>query len=178
METKTKKNLAIWAIALLVLLNVSSLATIWYHRYQFNNNKRVENREHRTEARRGTMAPRSRTMPPFIKESLKLTPDQSEILDSIWQQHGRQRANYEDSLHKIRQQMFAIMAQEAIDTIAYQALSNTQIDLFMKLNQSMLDMNQEVRANLSEEQQKMLAENFKKMRERGPRERRQQKARE
>ena len=102
METKTKKTLVIWTIALLIVLNLSSLATIWYHRYQFKKSKSIEQRDQRLESRRGGRFQRSGKMPSFIEKSLNLSKDQEVIIDSIWSQFHIQKRTIEDSMDQNR----------------------------------------------------------------------------
>lgn len=173
METKTKKNLAIWAIALLIILNLSSLGTIWFHRYQFKKERRVEQKDRRLESRRGPMNERTRRMPQFIEKSLNLSKDQKSTLDTIWNHFDTKKRVIEDSMNSNRAKMFDIMMEENLDSGMYEELSETQSTLFRELNDTMLEMNRSVRANLSDEQKQTLTEKMKEMRKRRPQERRQ-----
>lgn len=173
METKTKRNLAIWAIALLIILNLSSLGTIWFHRYQFKKERRIEQKDRRSEGRRGPMNQRMRGMPPFIEKSLDLTTEQKTTLETIWNHFDTKKRAIEDSMNINRVQMFDIMMEEDLDSGLYEELSEKQSALFRQLNDTMLEMNRSVRANLSEEQKHTLTEKMKEMRKRRPQERRQ-----
>ena len=173
METKTKRNLVIWSIVLLVVLNISSLATIWYHRYQF----RKENRAERFE-RRGRNMPdgaphRFRQMPPFLTETLDLSEKQHHDLDSIWFHYNNQRRLLEDSMNRIRAEMFNILMEKSLDSGLYENLSGQQTRLLKELNDTMLEMNRTIRDNLSEDQQNAYAEKMEEMRNKMSRERRQ-----
>ena len=96
MEARTKRNIAIWAIIILVLLNISSLATIWYHRYQFKQQQFAE-ANRRFEGRSEAMARRAGKLPPFISEGFDLSAEQKITLDSIWHHFNSQRTNLEES---------------------------------------------------------------------------------
>lgn len=174
METKTKRNLAIWVIALLVVLNLSSLGTIWFHRYQFKKDKRIEQRDKRFESRRGARSQRSGKMPPFIEKSLNLNQEQKITIDSIWSHFDKQKRTLEDSMHQNRLNMFSIMMEEELDTSKYEELSKIQAVLLRKLNDTMLTMNRSMRGNLSEEQREILVSKFKEMRQKNPQDRRRQ----
>lgn len=176
MEAKTKRNIIIWAIIVLVLLNISSLGTIWYHRYQFKK-QRSELKDRRFEGRRPAGKQAIRQRPPYMFRELDLSEDQKKNLDSIWQHFNGQRKILEDSMDNNRIRMFGVMMDEKLDTARYEELSENQANLIRELNDTMLAMNRQIRANLSEGQQKVLTEKMQEIRTRRmPRERRNRRS--
>lgn len=173
METKTKRNLALWAIGLLIILNLSSLGTIWFHRYQFKKANKHEHRESRFEGRRGQMSQRMHRVPRFIDGSMELSEQQKEVIDTIWNHFNTKRRVLEDSMNKNRVRMFDIMMEESLDSGMYEELSQSQSILFRELNDTMLEMNRTLRDNLTEEQRQIMTQKMKEMRQRRPQERRQ-----
>ena len=167
MEAKTKRNITIWAIVLLIVLNISSLSTIWYHRYQFRKSMQAEQRDRRINDRRDIRPnDRGKRMPPFIVKGLDLSDQQKVTIDSIWKYFENKRTILEDSMDQNRRKMFALMAEEELDTSVYEEISATQMALFREMNDTMFKMNREVRTNLTDEQNKLLTERYKEMRKR------------
>ena len=174
MEPRTKRNLAIWAIALLVILNISSLATIWYHRYQFKNERRGELKERRFDSRRGHEGQSRHRMPPFMVRNLALSEEQEANLDSIWGYFNQRRRLLEDSMNSTRRTMFTTMTADELDTNKYESLSQQQVALMIELNLAMLEMNRAIRDNLSEDQRRLFSERMQELQSRRrPQERRQ-----
>jgi Spy/CpxP family protein refolding chaperone len=155
MEAKTKKNLIVWGVVLLVLLNVTSLSTIWYHRYQFDNN-RIDRRnsvksmnqhkkmQSKHESRRTS----------YISRGLDLSPSQQDKFDSIWNQYSAIRKDVEKEMENNRQKMSFLMSDIDIDTNKFNKLSVNQGILMQELDHSMISMNLALRTNLTDEQLK------------------------
>ena len=167
METKTKRAIAIWAIVLLVVLNISSLGTIWFHRYQFRQETPSLARKDRLPMNpRGKSRTRQTTqgLPGFFAEKMNLTPTQKELMDSIWASYRSQKEFLEDEMHKNRRAMLALLSLEELDTSAYRKLSSNQTELLARLDNSLLEMSIAFRANLNETQRELLNENFRRRR--------------
>lgn len=171
MEAKTKRSITIWVVVVLVILNISSLATIWYHRYQFRQ-QRLAQVERRFDGRNEVMNRRRSQMPPFITEALELSPEQKNTLDSIWSHFNFKRQLLEDSMEQNRRQMFRFMMAANLDTGKYEELSENQTRMLRELNYTLLEMNRTIRANLTEDQQNTMIEKMEKMQQRATRERR------
>jgi Spy/CpxP family protein refolding chaperone len=108
---------------------------------------------------------------------LDLSEDQKKNLDSIWQHFNGQRKILEESMDNNRIRMFGVMMDEKLDTARYEELSENQANLIRELNDTMLAMNRQIRANLSEGQQKVLTEKMQEIRTRRmPRERRNRRS--
>ena len=172
METRTKRNITLWVVVLLIVLNISSLATIWYHRYQFSQRRSLELPEQRLNRRADAMNRRMRQMPPFLIKDLALSAKQQATLDSIWSHYNGQRRILEDSMDRNRVSMFSVMMAERLDTGRYEELSEKQSQIMRELNSTMLGMNRAIRVNLTDEQQEILTERMQDIRTRMPRENR------
>lgn len=161
METKSKRNILIWAIILLVILNISSLTTIWYHRYQ--NKARIERlgknkmlpQGKKYRARKGVNASK------LLARNLKLSSGQQEKFDSIWSFYSVQKLDYEDIMNENHFKMSNILGQAIVDTSEFYALSDQQGLLLIKLNQSMMAMNIAMRNTLDERQMQTFLQKIK-----------------
>jgi hypothetical protein len=159
METKIKRNLIIWGVILLVVLNISSLSTIWYHRYQYNHNrlsktslvKRMSerNKRHTKYSQKGAN---------FIAKGLDLAADQRQDFDSIWLLYTGKRNEIEHQMQINHRQMAIVMNQMAIDTMAFNKISAGQANLMLELNHSLMEMNLALRSILNEDQLKLFIE--------------------
>ena len=155
MEAKTKRNLTIWGVILLVLLNVTSLATIWYHRYQYGNTRmdrrhevRSLNQHKQVRAKRGSV----RTL--YMSRGLELNTSQQEKFDSIWNQYSAIRRDVEEEMVKNRREMSLIISEINIDTTKFNELSANQGILMQELDHSMITMNMALRTTLNDDQLK------------------------
>ena len=154
MEAKTKRNLIIWGIVFLVLLNISSLGTIWYHRYQFKYNrvnsgaikeKMMDKRTHSTMRHR-------QGRPTAFTRGLNLTDIQEQKFDSIWAHYNNKRQAIEEEMEANRREMGIIMSSDKLDTTVFYAMSSVQSQLMLDLDHSMIDMNLALRSTLDSEQ--------------------------
>ena len=153
MEAKTKRNLIIWGIVFLVLLNVSSLGTIWYHRYQFSHNKVSMNLKDRVTDKRTNRTMRHRSgSPAMLTRELDLSDKQHQEFDSIWRHYNDIRRSIEEEMEANRQKMGVIMSKAEVDTSSFYAMSATQSELMLALDHSMIDMNLALRGTLNNEQ--------------------------
>jgi len=153
MEAKTKRNLIIWSIVFLVVLNISSLGTIWYHRYQFRENKAnnsfrenvMERKSHKTIRHRQASSA-------IITRGLDLSEAQKDTFDSIWVYYNDKRQVIQQEMEENRRKMGIIMSNEDIDTSSFYAMSSIQSELMLALDHSMIDMNLALRSTLDSEQ--------------------------
>jgi Spy/CpxP family protein refolding chaperone len=164
MEAKTKRTLVIWGVILLILLNVSSLGTIWYHRYHSRidrADKGYSKGQMRQGAKRGMRhKPRGSNI---ISRGLDLTSIQQEKFDSIWQLYNERRVEVESNLENNRAKMGAVMSSNNLDTSAYYHLSQLQLTLIGTLDKAMLDMNMAFRETLTEDQTRLFLEKVESM---------------
>ncbi len=152
MEAKTKKTILRWGIIILVLLNLSSLATIWYHRYQYAHtypgSERYRHYQEQRELRRQNKTGHTH----YLSKDLNLSTQQQQVFDSIWHYYAGKRLELEKQLEARRQQMSKLLSEQELDTSAFHTLSARQAQLMQELNQSMLAMNMALRQNLTAEQ--------------------------
>jgi hypothetical protein len=163
METKTKRSLIIWGIVILAILNVSSLGTIWYHRYQFKTEKLTRVNNERGHQRMQNRADRMHKRPPVLSRGLGLTSAQESKFDSIWKEHAIEKRNIEKQMNSNRNALGKILSAQSLDTMAYMEISQMQTDLMRDLNKSMLGMNKELRKTLNEEQLKLFLEKMEQL---------------
>jgi Spy/CpxP family protein refolding chaperone len=153
MEAKTKRNLIIWGIVFLVLLNVSSLGTIWYHRYQFRHNKMSMSLKDRMPDKRTNRTIRHRSgSPAMLTRELDLSDKQQQKFDSIWRYYNDLRQEIEKEMEANRREMGIIMSKADVDTSSFYAMSGLQSKLMLSLDHSMVNMNLALRATLNNEQ--------------------------
>ncbi len=158
METKTKRSLIIWGIVILAILNVSSLGTIWYHRYQFKTEKLTRVNNERGHKRMPNRTDRMRKRPPVLSRGLGLTKEQELKFDSIWSEHAVAKRALDKKMNANRNSLGKILSAPSLDTVAYMEISQLQTDLMNEVNNSMLRMNMELRKTLNEEQLKAFLE--------------------
>ena len=150
MEAKTKRNLIIWGIVFLVMINISSLGTIWYHRYQFKHDRmNKSSREKMMDKRSQKMFRRG---PVVLTRGLDLSELQRQEFDSIWKYYNKIRISVEERMEDNRKKMGAIMSKEKIDTSSFYAMSASQSRLMLELDHSMVNMNLALRSILNNEQ--------------------------
>lgn len=137
----------------MVLLNLSSLGTIWYHRYNFKRDtrqhERFERRAH-LNARGGER--RDHRSVQFLFGDLNLSEKQQQKFREIWEEHIERRKGIAQEMEANRRDMGEIMSFTEVDTIKYMELANRQADLILMMDKAMVDMNLEFRKVLSEDQ--------------------------
>jgi len=99
----TKNRLLFWGIVLLVLMNVSSLATVWYQQRQ------------RAELPQEPMRP-PRDVADFLKRRLELSPAQAEEMVQLQQQHFQTARTLRNEIRELKQSLFDELTGEAADS--------------------------------------------------------------
>jgi hypothetical protein len=159
MEANTKKNLIIWGVVLLVLLNVSSLSTIWFHRYQYTNNRMNNSYNNKTiKQHRQRMGRHSSTNNSYFTRDLNLSNAQQTKFDSIWAKYSSIRNEIEQEMTQNRELMNTMMGQLEVDTTEIYKLSANQGTLMQELDLSMIKMNLALRSTLDEKQMQTFLE--------------------
>jgi vesicle coat complex subunit len=165
MEAKTKRNLIIWSVVILVLLNITSLATIWYHRYQYGNTRmdRRSNAKSMNQDNKQMKSRRGSAITAYISKGLELTDAQQHEFDSIWNKYTTLRHEAEKEMDYNRQKMGLLMSKIDIDTNEFNKLSAKQGILMQELNHSMISMNLALRGSLNEDQLELFLTKVEKM---------------
>ena len=164
METKTKRTIIIWGVILLVLLNISSLGTIWFHRYQFRNDRMNRNlSEKRMDKRSDRPMRHNQGNSSPLAGGLDLSDTQKQKFDSIWQHYNSLRKEIEMEMRDNRQEMGDIVSKDEIDTISYYAISSVQSELMKALDHSMVNMNLALRSTLDIKQKKLFLKRIEKL---------------
>lgn len=165
MEAKTKRNLIIWSVVILVLLNITSLATIWYHRYQAGTTRmdRRSNTKSMTQHNKQMKSRRGSAITAYISKGLELTDAQQNQFDSVWNKYTNIRQEAENEMEDNRQKMGLLMSKIDIDTNEFNKLSAKQAILMNELNHSMITMNLALRTTLNDEQLELFLTKVEKM---------------
>jgi hypothetical protein len=164
MENAKIRKILIWAVILLVIVNITSLASIWYHRFQFRQMKSTEMRDRRQGVdritrRRGEMKKFSER----YKESLGLTAGQSKKVDSIHSQYDNERRQIAKEMGKLRRALGTELMAAEIDQDTLRYFSERQSQLFSRMNGNTIDMNIAIRSVLLPEQVPSYIKQLKKL---------------
>lgn len=156
MKTKTKRNLLIWSVVILVLLNISSLGTIWYHRYQYAHIRQDRRYNDKYMGQHNRMMKNHKPgSPAFMTKGLKLSGNQQQKFDSIWKKYSTLRMNIEREMAINRNKMGDIMSLPNPDTSQFSNFSAKQGILMQNLDHTMLEMNMALRSTLEDKQMKL-----------------------
>ena len=163
METKSKRNLLIWSVILLVLLNLTSLATIWFHRFQNKASFERTEKVNRHVGDKKRSINNSDRLSKYLGRDLHLTSDQRQKFDSTWSYYAVQKLDYEQQLHSNRFEMSEIMSEINPDTTQFYTLSLEQGKILQQLDRSMLSLNIAMRETLDTDQMETFRQNIKKL---------------
>lgn len=178
MEKSSKRKILIWAVAILIIINISSLATIWFHRIQNKRTSRTEIRdqrppsEERNRDRRNNGQDMRREFSRRFQNALNLTAVQSTAVDSIHSHYFEQRRVLTHKLADLKSKLDAELASEQLDQDSLDMLITQQSSYFNDLNNNAVQMNLAIRSVLDEEQVKSYTQTLKKERTRRLRSRR------
>jgi Spy/CpxP family protein refolding chaperone len=110
MDYFNKKRWAFWGVALLVIMNIASLATVWFQQH------------HRPEPFPPAGPPQDR-MNAFLKHELELTEAQAEKLASLQREHFQQAKALHDRIRDLKHELFNELALDAPDTLQVERLA-------------------------------------------------------
>lgn len=167
MDNSRKRKLLVWAMIVLVIVNITSLASIWYHRFQFRQMRSTEMRAHRQDADRFTK--RNSEIKKFSErysESLHLNENQSKEIDSIHLRYGKERRQIGMEMGKLKKALGEKLTADDINQDSLQALSEQQSILFNRMNQNTIDMNIAIRSVLQPDQIPAYIDQLKKLEQR------------
>ncbi len=100
----TKKRLLFWGIILLVIMNVSSLATVWYQQHRF------------------PFPPAPDRPPPqrtnqFLSRELGLTDAQAEEFQELQRQHFDKARRIQEAIREMKNKFFGELSTASPDTL-------------------------------------------------------------
>jgi hypothetical protein len=178
MEKSSKRKILIWVVIILVIINISSLATIWFHRIQNKRTNRTEirdqrvPRETRNRDRRNNGQDMRREFSRRFQNDLNLTDTQSTAVDSIHSHYFDQRRELTQNLAALKSKLDEELASVQLDQDSLDMLITEQSSYFNDLNNNAVQMNLAIRTVLNEEQVKSYTSTLKKERTRRLRSRR------
>ena len=141
------KNRSNWIIAILVLLNIASLASMWLFPPRPPH--------HRIER--------------FLQKELNLTNEQKEQFKSLKGQHLAVTKAYHEELQKNKKQLFQELSKNPVDSILISNILEKEGEIHALLENALVEHFMDLKGICSEEQQEKLGDFFGKMtRPQGP----------
>ena len=164
MENATKRKIWIWVVIILVVVNVTSLATIGYHRYQVRHKNTAEMRDGRAKADRYQQRKgERRTYSERYRQALNLSELQTGQMDSIQSYYEQERRKVSREMGQLRRELSQELTKVTINQTRLIELSEEQALLFNKMNENTITLNMAIRSILLPEQIPAYIEQLKKM---------------
>ena len=135
------KNRSGWIIAILVLLNIGTLASMWLFPPRPPH--------HRVER--------------FLHKELNLTHEQKEQFKTIRDQHRSITKEYHEGTQKNKKQLFEELSKNPPDSILINDLMKKEEEIHALLEKALILHFMDMKAICSEEQQEKLGQVFSKM---------------
>jgi Spy/CpxP family protein refolding chaperone len=110
MDYFNKKRLAFWGVALLVIMNVASLATVWFQ-------------QHRLPLPLPPAGPPQDRINAFLRHELELTDAQAETFARLQRAHFQQAKALHDHIRDLKHELFNELAMAAPDTLKAERLA-------------------------------------------------------
>lgn len=154
MESKTKRQLLIWAVAILVIVNIASLGTIWYHKISDRArwHERSDYSEKMARKRMSNKADFKRQWAEKMHKSLNLEDQQAMDFDSIWSYYSEERKANFRKMGDLKRILDKELTREVLNQDTIDLLLQQQTDLFKAGNDQIVEMNMALRDILTEEQ--------------------------
>jgi len=115
MDYFTKKRLAFWGAVLLIIMNLSALATVWFQRHRPQELARRPEPE-----RRG---PPPERVSQFLKEELGLTEAQTAQFAEYQNRHFARAREIREAMRDLKQELFHELSSPAPDTMKAERLA-------------------------------------------------------
>jgi Spy/CpxP family protein refolding chaperone len=115
MDYFSKKRLAFWGVALLVIMNISALATVWFQQH------RPPELSRRPESERPE--PPQQRVRQFLKEELGLTEAQTAQFAEYQNRHFAHAREARDAIRNLKQELFHELSALAPDTVKAEKLA-------------------------------------------------------
>ena len=135
------KNRSGWIIAILVLLNVGILASMWLFPPRPPH--------HRIEI--------------FLQKELNLTSDQKTKFKELWDQHLSITNKYHEELQKNKKQLFEALSKNPSDTILILDILQKEGEIYALLEKALVQHFMDLKGVCSEDQQEKLGAFFGRM---------------
>ena len=144
------KKIWIWIASLLLVTNLSTISSYWYHKKQEENI--IENTQKVIPAEQ-----RAR----FFKDQLVLDDDQLEIFRQLNQCYNRNANKITRQLDLLRLEMIQELGQEECDSLKLRRLAGAIGEMHRQLKEETIHYYLEMKKNLNADQQYRLYELFK-----------------
>jgi len=135
------KNRSGWIIAILVLLNIGTLASMWLFP--------PRSPHHRVER--------------LLQKELNLTDEQKEQFKTLRDQHRSITKVYHEEKQQIKKQLFEVLSKNPPDSILFKDLMKKEGEVHALLEKALIQHFLDMKAICSEEQQKKLGRIFSRM---------------
>ena len=158
MKTENKYSMMVWAIVVLAVMNISTIVTIVYHKYQ---SEKVE--VSLGDDKKQTEADLERFSGRYFRDELNMSNTQMEKFKEINPVFRPKARNITIELAEKRKQMLAEMAAIKSDTSRLNALSDSIGQLHSELKKITYRYYMEIKSICNSEQQKKLEQIFGEM---------------
>lgn len=167
MEKRTKKQLLIWGVVVLIIMNIASLGTIWFHKFDRGNmRERGENRLERSNRSRQHSPERmKREWTSRMHRALDLEAQQAAEFDSLFFHFEKLRRTNRSDMGELRKILDKELAKEMLNQDTIDLLIKQQSELFTKGNTHIVDMNMALREILTIEQREKYSKHMEKVRQ-------------
>ena len=154
MERKTKRQLLVWSIIILILINIASLGTIWFNK--FGNRHRGHDRGWASErferGRDGQKGFSKRDRLKKLHNALGLSEEQSKSVDSVFDIHAESRRINMEKMAEMKQALNDELRQSELNQEMIDSLLQKQTELFEEGNNQIIKLSMSLREILTEEQ--------------------------
>lgn len=149
MKPAIKNSLLVWSVIVLILINVSALGTMWYHKS--SRTKRI-----------GTMhsqnqSPRERRGN-GIQEKLSLSPKQKAAFDSLYKLHRSNSSAMMTEMQKNRDALQSLITLDEANMDSVRSLNRQNALIYEDISWAQLEMHRSRMQLLNEDQKKMYKE--------------------
>lgn len=155
MKAENKYSLMVWAIIVLAIMNVSTIATILYHQYE--SRKKIEIT---SGSQKQLEADSEKYSGRYFRDQLELSSDQMDKFREINPAFRFQARTVTVSLAEMRKQMLAEMAAANSDTTKLNVISDSIGKLHSKLKKLTFNYYLELKGICNPEQRKKLEKIF------------------
>lgn len=157
MMTQMQQKILLWSAAVLLVLNISTLATIGFHSIRDYNSSKSEETINQARTDDGSEKMSGR----YFRDNLMLSQEQMKVFFKINQQFRNEAFSIQIKLSEVRKNMLAEMATESADTVKLNSLSSELGSLHARLKVISYQYFMGIRSICTPEQKIKLLEIFK-----------------
>lgn len=166
MDYFTKKRLAIWGVVLLVIMNLASLATVWYQQHHPPEFLRQPG------PRLQDPAQQINQVNAFLRHELQLSDTQAQQFADMQRQHFNRVKAEHDAIRNLRQELFNQLSSSPPDTVKVEKLATAIGDRHRELEiltfQHLIDLKKLCTAKQQQKLNSLFRELLRVMEPRGP----------